>query len=104
MTTKKASGTEPVTAAQFQSLQDTIDRWRVTVQAKLDQHHKALFGNGDGIGMDENIREILKYIKQEQEAKKARRELWGKIQLPVITAGIFGVIAFIYDVWKHVAP
>jgi hypothetical protein len=103
MATKKATGTEPVTAIQFQALADTIDRWRATVQAKLDQHHKTLYGNGEP-GMDENIREILKYIKQEQEVKQRRRESWNKIQFPVITAGILGAIAFIYDVWAHIAP
>ena len=66
---------QPVTKEDFNQLKDTLDRWRVKVQAQVDdqnkeikiqrtewqsqlgEHHKALFGNGKP-GMDEEIRNL----------------------------------------------
>ncbi len=103
MTAKKVSGSEPVTSAQFQSLQDTIDRWRVTVQAKIDKHDKTLYGNGEP-GMDESIRRILDYITEEKAEKQKRKEMWGKIQIPVVVSGILTAIAFIFNLVKEFSP
>lgn len=51
-----------VTQADFQKLTDTLDRWRVQVQAKQEKHEHTLYGNGTP-GMDEQIRNITSYIE-----------------------------------------
>jgi hypothetical protein len=89
--------------AQFESLKDTLDRWRVAIQNKTDKHDKTLYGNGEP-GMDENIREILKYIVEQKEEKKKRRETWGKIQIPVTISGILFAVGFFYDIYRHINP
>jgi hypothetical protein len=49
----------PATKDDLDKLKDTLDRWRVKVQVQVDDHHKALFGNGSGsIGMDEQLRNL----------------------------------------------
>jgi hypothetical protein len=42
---------------EVQKLRDTVDRWRVQTQAKVDRHEKTIYGNGN-IGMDEQVRTI----------------------------------------------
>lgn len=93
----------PVTAQQFTAFTDTMDRWRVTVQAKLDQHHKALYGNGEP-GIDEMIREILRRLKAEDDLK-AKRQAWlDKFQWILIPGALAIIGNFIYDVYRLVHP
>lgn len=47
---------------EFKQLTDTLDRWRVKIQAVADKHEKTLYGNGEA-GMDEQIRVIHAYIQ-----------------------------------------
>lgn len=46
---------------EVSKLKETLDRWRVQAQTKIDKHDAALFGNGHP-GMDEQIRQITIYM------------------------------------------
>lgn len=46
---------------EVSKLRDTVDRWRVQAQAKLEKHEHVLYGNGN-IGMDEQVRNINNQI------------------------------------------
>lgn len=48
-------------SGQMEKMKDTLDRWRVQAQVKIDKHDSALFGNGHP-GMDEQIRQISTYM------------------------------------------
>lgn len=56
---------------------DSIDRWRVKVETLIDKHDHALFGNGQP-GMDEQIRETYRIIKEMQKEKEEAWEWWQK--------------------------
>ena len=62
---------QTVTKGDFDKLRDTLDRWRVTIQVRQDEHHKFLFGNGEP-GMDETLREVRKFMQEADEKEKAR--------------------------------
>ena len=49
---------------------ESSDRWRAITQTEIERHRKTLYGNGE-IGMDENIRTILSYMKQREGDEKA---------------------------------
>lgn len=51
-----------VTPEDFAKLTDTIDRWRVQIQSKLEKHDETLYGNGKP-GMDEQIRNLTNYME-----------------------------------------
>lgn len=46
---------------EFNSFKDTLDRWRVRVEARQDKHNKTLYGNGEA-GLDERLRNTEKTI------------------------------------------
>lgn len=56
---------------------DSIDRWRVKIETLIDKHDHALFGNGQP-GMDEQIRETYRIIKDMQKEKEKAWEWWQK--------------------------
>jgi hypothetical protein len=58
-----------VTRAEFKSLVDTLDRWRVSVQSKQDKHHGTLYGNGVQ-GMDDMVRELWEDLQDRKKADK----------------------------------
>lgn len=43
---------------EVSKLKDSIDRWRVQTETKVNKHDAALFGNGQP-GMDEQIRSLI---------------------------------------------
>lgn len=50
-------------------LRESIDRWRVPMQAGYDRLRHTVYGNGE-VGMAENIRNLLKVINEEQDNRK----------------------------------
>lgn len=53
---------KPITSDDLDKLKDTLDRWRVQVQEKVEKHHETLYGNGKP-GMDEQIRNLTSYME-----------------------------------------
>lgn len=76
------------------------------LEEKLEEHHKALFGNGTP-GMDENIRNILKELQEDRD----RREIIFKATVGAAISSLImllvnGVIYFakIMPVLERLAP
>ena len=81
-------------------LTDTLDRWRVSMQSKIEKHEKSLYGNGEP-GMDENIRNLVKsqqeYQKALQEEKDQRQWLYrATVGAAISTMFMLIVNGFIY--------
>lgn len=56
----------PITKDDFDRLKDSIDRWRVQMQAEQDKQRKTIYGNGEP-GLDELVRRhdaMLTEVKQ----------------------------------------
>ena len=79
---------DPLTREQFNRFQESIDRWRVTIQSQQDVHRKFLFGNGEP-GMDEIMRRVLKFIENEE---KKQTEAWSDTKKFLI-----GTLAFVVN-------
>lgn len=62
MTPSKKQPTDLVTHQDIVDLKESIDRWRVIIQAKIEKHDETLFGNGKP-GMDEQIRNLTNYME-----------------------------------------
>lgn len=83
-------------------MKDTIDRWRVKVEAKQEKYDKTLYGNGEP-GMDEVIRrhdEEIKAQKKVLDAVHAMIQPMGVFfKVGVWVAGVVGlsVIALIWS-------
>ena len=75
---------------------DSIDRWRVTVQARIDKHDKTLYGNGEP-GHDEMIRDIYSFIGTQKTADERRRSWWDKFQWVIIPLVIGGIVTFVWQ-------
>jgi|WetSurMetagenome_2_1015567.scaffolds.fasta_scaffold52991_3 hypothetical protein len=98
--------TSTVTKKDFERLTDTIDRWRVQTQAKIEKHDKTLYGNGEP-GMDEQIRGIHTWINEQRKAADKRSEFWSKFSWLIITLVAGGFTAFIGQAlyfWFRVVP
>lgn len=98
--------TNTVTRGDFDKLTDTLDRWRVRQEVRIDKHEKTLYGNGEP-GMDEQIRGIHAWISEQKKASDKRAEFWGKFSWLVITLAVSGVTAFIGQAlyfWFRVVP
>ena len=101
-----AANNRNVTKDDFKSLTDTLDRWRVQLQAKVDKHDKYLFGNGEP-GMDEQIRNIGTWIGEQKKAADKRAEFWAKFSWLIITLAITGLTAFLGQAvyfWIAIVP
>ena len=95
-----------VTKKDFDKLTETLDRWRVQLQTKVDKHDKALFGNGEA-GMDEQIRGIHAWIGEQKKASEKKAEFWGKFSWLIITLTAGGITAFVGQAlyfWFRVVP
>lgn len=63
---------------EFQRMKDTLDRWRVKVEAKQEKHDNFLYGNGD-VGIDERVRNAerdLAEIKQLEDGVNYVERAW----------------------------
>lgn len=101
-----AANNRNVTKDDFKSLTDTLDRWRVQLQAKVDKHEKVLFGNGEP-GLDEQIRGIHTWIGEQKKSADKKAEFWGKFSWLIISSIVISLIAFIGQAvifWVRVVP
>ena len=60
--TKDRAVTQRDLEGEMLKLRDSLDRWRVPVQAEIDRHRQTIYGNGDP-GLDERIRNIERSLK-----------------------------------------
>lgn len=84
----KEQNTTPVTRQdimeEIAKLRDSVDRWRMPIEAKLEHHQGALFGNGKP-GLDEEVRNI------NAKLNTLMRLAW-IVVTTAVTIGVAGVI------------
>lgn len=59
---------------------DSINKWRPTIDRKLEKHDHFLFGNGEP-GIDEVLRNIDKWINEQKEEKSKTKQIDKEITL-----------------------
>lgn len=74
-------------------MRDTLDRWRVKTEARMETHHAALFGNGKP-GLDEEVRNINRSLNT---LMKLAWMVVGAI-VPVAVTGIVAIIVYLIKI------
>jgi hypothetical protein len=67
---------------------DSLSRWRVEIDQRLDKHSHTLYGNGSP-GMDEMMRRVLAFVERQEKAEETR---WSDTKKFVL-----GALAFIVN-------
>ena len=83
---------------EFQRMKDTLDRWRVKVEAKQEKHDNFLYGNGD-VGIDERVRNAERDLAEIKQLAKAIQPMviFYKVGVWVLTLVGASVIALIWS-------
>jgi len=77
------------------------------IREEQELQHRFLFGNGNGIGLDEQLRIIQKYVTDQEKDKDRRRAWWDKFQwvvIPMILAVILGFLGQFIYFWLTLVP
>lgn len=95
-TERTSMNQQPATKDDLEKLKETLDRWRVRTQAQVDEHHKALFGNGHA-GMDEQIRNLT-------TGMQVLVRLGWIVAGSMVTLTISGIVAAAVYIIRQTAP
>ena len=74
---------------------ESSHKWRAITDAQLREYRLLLYGNGGGIGMDEQLRQILDYINAQKAALLAWKQWLGKLAIPLIVFFVTVIFTFI---------
>jgi hypothetical protein len=66
-------------------------------ERELKEKHKIMFGNGDSIGWDEQLRNIFQWIESQKEAQEYRKMFWTRIAWIIATPILAGIGLFVYQ-------